>query len=79
MGKLIVPLLLIGILLWSLLMQRKAVSRQKQAMDAQAEAMERQKEAMRQVEEGLQLNRRSVENQEKVIALLEQIRDRSVL
>ncbi len=67
---------LITIMAWSLLMQRKAVARQKEAMQTQRDAVDRQKEAMVQVEESLNLNRKQVENQEKIIALLEQIRDR---
>ncbi len=76
METIIVPLLFLGIIVWSVLMQRKAVIRQKQSMETQREAVDRQKEAMTQVEESLNLNRRQVENQEKIIALLEQIRDR---
>jgi hypothetical protein len=75
-------LFFIGIVVWSVLMQRIAVKRQKQAMesqreaiDRQKEAMERQKEAMAQVEQSLSLNRKQVENQEKIITLLSQIRD----
>jgi len=63
------------ILFWSLLMQRKSMARQKQAMDTQHDAIERQKKAMAQVEESLRLDRQQIENQEKIIVLLEQIRD----
>ncbi len=65
---------------WSLMIQHKSVVRQKQAMDSQLDAIEHQKQyaawAEERAKEGLDLSRKSVENQEKVIALLEQIRDR---
>jgi hypothetical protein len=73
---LVILVVVITIMVWSLLMQRKAVARQKEAMQTQRDAVDRQKEAMVQVEESLTLNRKQVENQEKIIALLEQIRDR---
>jgi hypothetical protein len=70
-----IGLIFLVIIVWSVLMQRKAVQRQKQSMETQREAVERQKEAMAQVAESLNLNRRQVDNQEKIITLLEQIRD----
>ena len=74
-GGVLVVAIFLGICLWSLAIQRKAVMRQKQALDAQADAVERQKRAMAQVEESLTLSQKSVENQEQMIALLEEIRD----
>jgi type II secretory pathway pseudopilin PulG len=71
----IILCLLVGIMAWSLVMQRKSVARQKQAMDTQREAVERQKQAMAQVEESLRLTRQQVQNQDRIIALLEEIRD----
>ena len=72
---LVILAVVITIMVWSLAMQRKSVARQKEAMDTQRDAVERQKEAMVQVKESLNLNRTQVENQEKIIALLEEIRD----
>jgi hypothetical protein len=59
------------IIFWSVLMQRKAVQRQKQSMETQREAVERQKEGMAQVSESLNLNRRQVENHWLMSALKE--------
>jgi heme exporter protein D len=70
----VIPFL--ALLVWSLLMQRRAVLRQQQAMEVQREAAARQQAAMAQVEESLGLSRASVRNQERVIVLLEEIRDR---
>jgi hypothetical protein len=56
-----------------LTMPRRAVVRQKQAMDTQREAVELQKQA---IAESLDLNRKQVQNQERIISLLEQIRDK---
>ncbi len=75
MIRFLLPLFFLAIVVWSVLMQRKAVLRQKQSIDTQKEAVERQKAAMNQVEESLALSRKNLENQEKIIAILEQIRD----
>ena len=74
--ELLIPLaILLGVIIWSVLMQRKAIVRQEQSMETQREAVDRQMRALVQVEESLNLSRKQVENQEKIIALLEQIRD----
>jgi hypothetical protein len=64
-----------AIMVWSLVMQRKAMAQQKKAMDTQREAVDRQKKALIDVEESLALTRKQVENQERIIAILEQIRN----
>lgn len=75
MDQIIILVFVITIMVWSLAMQRKAIARQKEAMDTQRDAVSRQKEAMAQVDESLALNRKQVENQERIISLLEQIRN----
>ncbi len=72
---LIILVVIITIMVWSLVMQRKAVARQKQSMATQRDAVDRQKQAMTQGDESLTLCRKSVENQEKIIVLLTEIRD----
>ena len=74
-GPVFLCVALVGIIIWSVLLQRKAVIRQKQALDVQGDAVERQKNVMTQVVESLVLSRKSVANQERMIALLEEIRD----
>jgi hypothetical protein len=58
----------LGIVFWSILLQKKAVVLQKKAMDDQRRAID-------QVDESLAFVRQSIENQERVIALLAEIRD----
>ena len=55
-------LLLFGVIIWSLMMQRKAVQHQKMAVS--------------KIEEEMGRSQKHIENQEKIIAILEDIRDK---
>jgi hypothetical protein len=63
--------------IWAIGIQRTAVKRQRQAIETQNLSVERQKEALAHAAEAIALSRRQVENQERIIALLEEIRDKT--
>ena len=64
-----------GFLVWSTLMQKKALKVQQAAIDVQAEANEREKKMMKQVEETLQIHREQLAEQQTISSLLKDIKD----
>jgi hypothetical protein len=62
-------------LIYSTMVQRKAVKQQEQSIETQNEAVNRQKEFLTLAQESFQLSRQSVANQERMITLLEEIRN----
>lgn len=64
-----------GFLVWSTLMQKKALKAQESAIDVQAEANEREKKMMQQVEETLRINKEQLEQQKTISSFLKDIRD----
>lgn len=71
MIRLLIPLLFLGIIVWSLWLQNRSARRQKEALAAQREAIERQKIALAQADESLALLRKQTETQGKILARLE--------
>ena len=71
----IITAIIVILIFWTITLIRKYDIRQKQALTTQSVAVERQQHAIQQVEESLSLARKQLENQEKIISLLEQIRD----
>ncbi len=62
-------------LIYSTMVQRKAVKQQEQSIETQNVAVNRQKEFLTLAQESFQLSRQSVANQERMITLLEEIRN----
>lgn len=73
--NLILLALLIVSIVYTIRMQHKVVDRAKQSMKVTRDALEKQKKAMALAEERLALIRKQTENQDKMISLLEQIKD----
>ena len=62
-------------LIYSTMVQRKAVKQQEQSIETQNVAVNRQKEFLTLAQESFQLSRQSVANQERMITLLEEIKN----